>query len=407
MSAATRALLLGLILIPAGLAQPPANKDKDKDNIPPPADPSSIGGKTLKEWREELTSKDASRRAVAIVAIMQFGDSASRCVPDLLLRLEDPDVSPRTKALVALRAIPVEEKSIPDIVRAVSKRLNPTWEKQAVVRLEATSTLGRFIAECGPAIPTIIQATMDTASWEIRHNSIALLWRTGVETTKDSPGGDRVSDNRITEALLTCLRTAKTYQEKLETIQGLGAMGRPWDTATRSKVISELSLCTNTTNKAHRPLTIWAFAGLVAMEDGQAAEASLNNLAKFLKSPELEVRVQAATALGALKAKAKKRVPALLAMLKDKEPAAIGAACNALAMIGDTSDAVVDPLMELLANKEPGHAAIAVTALVQLKQNTTRVLTAFDKLRDNKDLDLRLRALIEEATRELKKPVKK
>ncbi len=402
MRVACGALLLSLMLLAqAGLAQPPADKD-----LNPPKDPTSVGGKSLKEWRDELTSKDAGRRAVAILAIPQFGDSAARCVPDIIARLEDGDVSPRAKALVALRTMAVEEKAVPDVVRAVSKRLSPSFESQAVIRLEATSTLARFIPDCGPVVPAIIAGTMDRSSWEIRHNCIALLWRTGVETAAKD-GASTHSDGRITEALLTCLRNAKTYQEKLETIQGLGAMGRPSSPGLLSRVVSELTMCTNTRSKENRPLTIWAFAGLVAMEDGDASAGALNKLAHFLKSPDLETRVQAATALGALKGKAKKHTRDLLAMLSDKEPAAIGAACNALGMIGDTSDTVVDPLIEMLAHKDPAHAATAVTTLVALKQNTTRVLTALEKMRENKDLDLRLRALVEEAIKELKKPVKK
>jgi hypothetical protein len=400
MRVACGALLLGLMLLAqAGQAQPPANKDKDKDAQ---EDPATVGGKTLKEWRDELTNKDASRRAVAILAITGFPNGAARCVPELLARLEDADVSPRAKALVALRLIAVEEKAVPDIVRAVSKHILPSHESQAVIRVEATATLARFIPDCGPVVPTIIAGTMDKSSYEIRHNCIALLWRTGVETGKDGH-----TDHRITEALLTCLRNAKTYQEKLETIQGLGAMGRPSSPGLLSRVMSELSLCTNTREKVNRPLTIWAFAGLVAMEEGDASDGALKKLAQFLKSPDLETRVQAATALGALKGKAKKRIPDLLGMLRDKEPIAVGAACNALGMIGDTSDTVVDPLMELLGHKDPAYVAIAVSTLVMMKQNTTRVLAAFEKMRENKDLDLRLRALIEEAIRELKKPVKK
>jgi hypothetical protein len=272
--------------------------------------------------------------------------------------------------------------------------------------VEATATLSRFIADCGPAVPALIVGTMDKSSWEIRHNCIALLWRTGVETVVKE-GINTHSDGRITEALLTCLRNAKTYQEKLETIQGLGAMGKPSSPGLLQRVVSELSLCTNARSKDNRPLSIWAFAGLVAMDEGESSAGALHKLAQFLKSPELETRIQAATALGALKGRAKKRVPDLLAMLRDKEPAAIGAACNALGMIGDTSDTVVDPLIEMLAHKDPAHAATAVTTLAALKQNNTRVLTALEKLRDQKGVDLGLRALVEAAIRELKKPVKK
>lgn len=396
---ASQAIIFGLIVfVSAASAQKP-DESSMKD---PPPDPTSIGGKSLREWREELTKQDASRRAQAIMAIMQFGESASRAVPDILARLEDTDVSPRAKALLALRTIPVEEKAIPEIVRAVSKRLYVQYEGQAVVRLDALLTLGRFVNDGVPAVPALINATMDKASWEIRHTSIGLLWRIGLDTQKDNQ-----PDQRITEALLTCLRTAKTYQEKLETIQGLGAMGRPPNPSLQAKVISELQLCTNTRDPRNRPITIWAYAGLAAMQDGDAADASLATLAKFLKNQDLDTRVQAAMALGAIRGKAKKRVPALLTMLADKEPYAVQAACTALGLVGETGDSVVDALVEMLRHKDPNVAGSAVHALVQLKQNNGRVHGAFDKLRENKDLDYRLRGLIEEAIKELKKPSKK
>src|SRR5262245_30312231 len=138
MRVATGALLLGLTLfVQSGLAHRAGDKDL-------PEDPSTVGGKTLKEWRDELTSKDASRRAVALMAIGQFANGAARFVPDVLARLDDTDVSPRAKALVVLRYITIDKKAVPDVVRAVSKRLLPSFESQAVIRMEATATLALF-----------------------------------------------------------------------------------------------------------------------------------------------------------------------------------------------------------------------------------------------------------------------
>lgn len=384
----TGALLLSLFLIEATLAQSQKM-----------AAPSKISGKSLDEWKKDLSSEDASRRAQAIVAIVEFREAASSCVPAILERLTDRDVSPRARALGALRMMSIEEKDIDRVVKAVAGRLVPAQESQAIVRYEATITLNRFVTDGQPAVTNLITATMDKSSWEIRHHAVSLLWRIGQAMGKE----DSPPDQRIVEALLFSLRADRTYQVRLETIQGLGALGRPANPSLLAKVVSELNLCAVHPNK---PLAIWAYCGLVAMQEGKPAEQSLNLLAKFVKSQDPETRIQAAAALGALRDKAKKKVPLLLEMLKDKEPYAVQAAASALGALGDSSDPVITALLDIVDDKDPGNAVSGVTALVNLKQNNTRVVGVLDKRRENKDLDRRLRYTIEEGLKELRNPKK-
>jgi HEAT repeat protein len=273
-------------------------------------------------------------------------------------------------------------------------------ETQAVIRYEATITLARFVTDGGPAVNNLITATMDKASWEIRHNAVSLLWRIGVNLGKE----DSPPDARIVDALLASLRADRTYQVRLETIQGLGALGRPGSPGQLAKVVSELTLCAGHSNK---PLAIWAYCGLVAMQDGKPAEQSLNTLAKFVRSQDLETRIQAVAALSALRDKAKSKVPLILEMLKDSEPYAVQAAATALGELGDSREPVVAALLDVLKDKEPATAISGVQALVALKQNNARVTGALDKMREKKDLDLRLRYTIEEGLKELRSPKKK
>lgn len=196
----------------------------------------------------------------------------------------------------------------------------------------------------------------------------------------------------------------RTFQVRLETLQGLGAMGRPDDPGLLARVVSELDLCSKHSN---RPLAIWAYAGLVAMQDGAAAESSLRAISKFLKSEDIDTRVQAISALGALGKQAKSRVPTLVAMLDDKDAVAVQAACSALGNIGEKDERVVTPLLSLLQHKDPIRAAGAVNALVTLKAKTTPVTSAMDKMLEKKDLDIRLRAMIQFGLKELQKTDKK
>src|SRR5207247_831049 len=156
----------------------------------------------------------------------------------------------------------------------------------------------------------------------------------------------------------------------------------------RARVIEELNLCarpTVNTPEANRPLAIWAYTGLVAMEDGDNSQTALNAVAKFRSSKNVELRVQAAHALGALGKKAKGKLPVVLAMLQDPEVVVIQGACAALVNIGETGDEVVRPLLDLLAHKDPARASAAVAALVGLRVNTNQVLNTLDTMRENKD----------------------
>jgi HEAT repeat protein len=195
----------------------------------------------------------------------------------------------------------------------------------------------------------------------------------------------------------------KTYLVRLDALQGLGTLGRPTNPQVYSKLVSNL---TNYSKSDNKPLAIWAYTALVGMQEGKAAELSLHAISKFLKSERLETRIQAASALGALGARAKSRVPMLVAMLDDTETNAVWAACNALGSIGDANAKVVDGLMKLVAHKEPSRAAAAVTALINLRLDTANVTGTLDKMLEDKQLDDRLRATIKAGLVEIKKPKK-
>ena len=57
-------------------------------------------------------------------------------MPLLLDRCQDRDASPRVKAIIALRLIPVDPQDVPKVVDALARRVSPTDESQAIVRYE-------------------------------------------------------------------------------------------------------------------------------------------------------------------------------------------------------------------------------------------------------------------------------
>jgi HEAT repeat protein len=399
MRSAFAAVLLGLALFTvSGVGQVPRlEKDPPKvtKDIPSKDDPlpiSTYGGKTISQWKLDLKHQDASRRSMAILAIMNFPDSA-KAVRMLLDRLHDTDVSPRVKALLALRNVGVDAEDIPAVVSGVSARLLHSNESQAIVRYEAAVTLRRFLPWAGPAVPSLIRGTLDRSSWEIRFICVQLLARIAADQKKDA-------DPRAITGLLDALRYETTYQVRLEILQGLGTLGRPNNPQLLARLVGDLGQYARSTNKG---LAIWAYAALVSMSDEATAAKSLSAISKLLKSEDLETRTQAAEALGALGSRAKSKVPALVGMLKDRDLVAVHRACIALGRMGDTSEPVVDGLLEILAHKDPKRAMFAVKAIVDLKLKSSRVLTTLDKMLENKNLDLNLRSWIEAGLKELNK----
>jgi HEAT repeat protein len=403
--------------------QPPNKAAKD-DNAPKSSDvpektgPDTVGGKTLKQWTDDLSGIDPSRRAIALLAIPSFGDEASVAVKPVLNRLHDVDVSPRAKACLALRIMAIDRGDVPAVVKALGGRLRYLNEKEAVVRYEAVVTLRRFVEDCKPIIDDLLHGMTDGSSWEIRHACVSILWRVAIDS-KNGP------NEKIVKAMVDRLyaeRYPPAYQERLELIIGLGSVGRPKDTQLHARVINALrSYVTSTV--ASKTLTLWAYAGLVAMDDPKNVDGHLKGLFRFTSDiHKLDVRVQALGALAAFGPKSKKYVTDVIKLLGDKEPMIVNAAAASLCSIGDKNDReqIIEAMLSLLrqypalrkdaSDREKANslnkAATAVFALANLKANLKDVHDAMDKIRKDEKADRGLRFLIDQAQKYLRNPPK-
>src|SRR5688572_27469145 len=107
---------LGLSLLAGtAFAQPPRNPPAapaKQDSSGTPETPSTIGGKTLAEWKAQLNHQDASKRSLAIIAILEFGKANQECVPQIISLTYDKDLSPKSKAIMALRYMEVPDKQV-------------------------------------------------------------------------------------------------------------------------------------------------------------------------------------------------------------------------------------------------------------------------------------------------------
>jgi HEAT repeat protein len=424
-------LATALVGVLAALASarpiPPSSKSNPPSTTPStsPKEPPTFNGKTLKQWKAQLIDKDASKRVEAILAVLNFGEAASECVPLLIARTTDYDASPRVKAVIALRFIHIDKNDKHDkndnrdkrdkrgkrdkrdkrkvgeasvirrkVIEALVNRirfpsaLSPTsGEPQAIVRFEAIRTLMRFYPDAdlwpSTAIPTLATAaTKDMATWEIRQHAMALMWR-AAGTSKAGP------NKTVVDALLQGIRDAN-FQVRLEAVMGLGGMGHPSDPALLLQIRKALIACINDGGTSARStiLHIWAYTALVALADldDRGREPHLRGISAYLnKKYDPEVRSHAAQALGALGKQAKSQVPVLLGQLGDKQPFAVQGAVGALVAIGDKGPPVIAGLKSLLASESPLNVAAACQALIHFKAGTPDVIDALKPLLASKE----------------------
>ncbi len=364
-----------------------------------PAAPAEVGGKTLPQWKHDLTSGDPYVRAKAISAVVQFGPAAAEAVPLLIQRCSERDVSPRTKAVIALRMVRAAGKDRPKVVEALAQRLytgTPYGETQTIVRYEAARGLLTYAsldpALIRPVLSAVAKGTEDPSCCEARHVCVQVLRLAGREGKNGPP------DPRVTNALLKSLHDP-TADVRLEAILGLGALGRPADPALLGKVINAFQQVLY--SRAPRTHIMWAHVGLLAMDD-KLADSSLKALARYLEDPDMKVRAEGAHVLGAVGPQAKKYLPALLKHLDDKEPVAVSVSA-ALVGLKDDGKPVREALVKQLDRKEPPVVAAACMAMVELNVTDAQVLAALKAAAGRPGTDKDLKFVLQSTLDQLSK----
>lgn len=328
--------------------------------------PDKIAGKAMREWIKELKSTDPSVVENALRTLPLFGPEAKRAVPDIVDVLARAwDISPRVNAALVLMFVEIRPGDKPAAVRALMKRV--TDDSQTNVRFHAALTLGRFTYdEAKEAIPSLISASKDRGSWEIRKAAINSLGHVAVDRK-----GKTGPDQRATQALLSLGGYHGIHDPvakvRIEAVMALGSMGIPANAMTKAMVLRELI---GRLSDRDKRVVIWAHVGLMALD--QVAGVQLNAIAKFLKTGDVEARTHAARALGVMGAKSKPKIPDLISALRDPEAAVVGTACWAFGHIGselDPGDDAVAALGEVSkrANLDPSVKQQALTAIEIIK----------------------------------------
>jgi HEAT repeat protein len=354
-----RALTAACLFFVAFLTLSAQTPSSVKPLVKPQPVVTEISGKSFDQWKLDLKHQDASTRTEAILAIAMFGPAASDTVPLLLDRCLDKDGSPRVKAVVALSVIEVPQKYIPQVVRALARRIGQE-EAQSIIRYQALVSLERFADDptAREAIGALIYRSEDPSSYEIRRLCLSLLRRLG----RQPEGG---SDLRVINAFMRAAHDV-TSQVRLEGAIGLGVMGRPPDPVDLGKVERTLITLTHDRDKV---VALWAQVSLLALSP-KVSDEKIAALGRNLDSPDMRLRQHAARALGVMGDKARHCVPMLLKALDDKQDEVVTEVCTALAAIHDPAPQILSALTELSQRKGLDEAVktVVMASIEQVKK---------------------------------------
>jgi HEAT repeat protein len=298
-----------------------------------------IDGKTLTQWAREITDRDPSNRQIAMLAVIQFGSAGRQAAHELISELGDRDPGLRAHAAYALGMVGMDGQDGPSGLRALADRLS---DSQAIVRYRAATALGNFGPAAKEALLPLWRAYRDPQSaWEVRKAVIYAFGNIGLSQDNGPP------NRQVSGWLREALRDP-CAQIRSDAIAYLVSLGKPTDQEqhlTRQAFKAML-------NDKDKTVAIWARVGLCKFD--QKSEAYVRYIADFLKSPETDLRVQAARALGIIGPDAESSTLALADAGNDSDPRVALTAMAALKSIGSAAIEALDTLYPL--SESPNEA---------------------------------------------------
>jgi HEAT repeat protein len=319
-----------------------AGQGNAQDSPRSPAPPSEIGGRKFDQWVKDLKHPDPSVREAAVRAIPGFGTNARDAVSDLADRIgKEYDTSVRVALAQSLSIIEMREADAPAVMKALGKRA--TDDSQVVVRYYATRALGRFgHLAAKEYLTSLINASKDRGSWEIRQASVWSLARVGYD-----PGPNGGADPRAVAAIIGAISNEDSSRVRVEAVCSLIVMGKPTNPAIKSSVELALGKALRDSDKH---VVIWANVAMILLHDN--SEKNLIGIAGFLRTPHPTiVRLDAARALAMLNKKARTRIPDLVDALQDKDTAVVLMSITALVAMGDPGNEALNALTLLSEGK--------------------------------------------------------
>jgi HEAT repeat protein len=341
-----RLLIAAAILLAAAraplFAQGPSSSEK-------PSTPPKAGGKTLKQWVEEIKHPDPARRETAIRTVLYFGKAAAQEAPPSLITIleNDRDAACRVYAALTLSGLAdnISSDAAVDVVKVLIN--NASGEsQQLIVRLHAVLALGSFGPKATAAIPVLINRIRDPNSWELRQAALSSLASVAVDK-KFGP------DPRAVDAVARLLTgSEKSSQVRLVAVSALRVMGRPQEAKEYDLAKGALEKATHDSDKT---VVIWGLVGLMTLDKEFFTEERLSQLTHYLKGKDVMLKVTAATALGALGKDAASRIPDVTDLLDDADPLVIATAIDVLSGFKKAAAGSVPALRKVIAKKELGE----------------------------------------------------
>jgi HEAT repeat protein len=328
---------------------------------------NEIAGRSFDEWMKDIAHKDPSKREIAIRSILGFGPQrAAEAAPLLLaeLRRHTPgvpiDASVRTNITIALGAIfgsggakNPDPKQKDEAIALLTRMLR---DSQGVVKFRAAQSLGMIGPQARSAIPTLLPLLRDFSAWEVRQAAATALGQVSFDNRIGPPA-------EVLTALYDRIKTDPAFQVRLASIQALAFSGPTADIGLRNGMIKVLEPITR---KDEPAMQIWANLTLMNLT-GKVNTENLDHIGKLLNKGDLLTRTQAAQAIGAVGAKAKDTVPALINGLTDSDPNVQGWVIWALSRM-EKHGAPALPALEKIAADTKASDAIKRAARMSIDQ---------------------------------------
>jgi HEAT repeat protein len=305
---------------------------------------TEIGGKTLDQWIKEIPSADRSKGENAIQNVLLFPlEQASTALPYILNEMGKHkagypiDLSIRVNGAIAIgmllgAAKEPDPKHVKEAVKILTAGLSDT---QAIMRYRSAEALGRIGPEARSAIPGLLAAVADGATWEVREAASLALGNVARDP-KEGPSATVL-------AKLYYALDDKACQVRLAAVRSLAMLGIPTSADSKNAWVRSLE---KTAKDPDTRIVIWGQMAIMRVLN-EVPEPRLQIIGKLLGHPEAGTRIQAAQALTELGNKARSQIPLLIKGLKDRTPEAAGWCVTALARMGLAAAAAVPELQAL------------------------------------------------------------
>jgi hypothetical protein len=310
-----------------------------------PTYPSHVQGKTLDQWIKEINDDDPSHRQMAITQVLLFGPNAKKAIPALIKQVNNsPDVAPKAYAIIALKQlVPLDLPNYGrDAVNALCG-IGGLGNTQGTIRIQACLALAAIGPPARDSIPKLVGLVEDRLSNEVRQWAAFALGRVGYDN-------DGNADPRALGALIGGINDV-SREVRLECLQSITNLGPPAAGPGAAQVKEKLERRVKT--EKDNSAKIWVRVAIMRMDPTKVNDSNLNPITSLMKEKgDLDIRVQAARAIGYFGPLAKSKIPDLVEALNDPEPLMVWQALWSLAMMGKEAKNALPQIEKIAADSK-------------------------------------------------------